>query len=109
MTDSEIIQKVAKIVRREVKQEFRLFLFGSRAEKTNDVRSDVDIGILAGNPISAKQLFTIREKIDEIPTLLKIDFLDFAAVDDEFQNVALKTAIEIGLREESLPLPTDAL
>ena len=108
MTDSEIIEKVAKIVRREVKQEFRLFLFGSRAEKTNDVRSDVDIGILAGNPISAKQLFTIREKIDEIPTLLKIDFLDFAAVDDEFQNVALKTAIEIGLREESLPLPTDA-
>ena len=97
MTDSEIIEKVAKIVRREVKQEFRLFLFGSRAEKTNDVRSDVDIGILAGNPINAKQLFTIREKIDEIPTLLKIDFLDFAAVDDEFQNVALKEAKEITL------------
>ena len=97
MTDSEIIEKVAKIVRREVKQEFRLFLFGSRAEKTNDVRSDVDIGILAGNPISAKSLFTIREIIDEIPTLLKIDFLDFAAVDDKFQNVALKNAKEITL------------
>jgi len=108
MTDSEIIEKVAKIVRREVKQEFRLFLFGSRAEKTNDVRSDVDIGILAGNPINAKQLFTIREKIDEIPTLLKIDFLDFAAVDDKFQNIALKNAKEISLPEESLPLPTDA-
>ena len=109
MTASDIIEKVAKIVSQEVSQEFRLFLLGSRADKTNDARSDVDIGILAGNPINVKQLFTIREKIDEIPTLLKIDFLDFAAVDDEFQNVALKTAIEIGLREESLPLPTDAL
>ena len=109
MTDSEIIEKVAKIVRQEVKQDFRLFLFGSRADKTNDARSDVDIGILAGNPISAKSLFTIREKIDEIPTLLKIDFLDFAAVDDKFQNIALKNAKEISLPEESLPLPTDAL
>ncbi len=109
MTASEIIERVAKIVSQEVSQEFRLFLFGSRADKTNDARSDVDIGILAGNPISAKSLFTIREKIDEIPTLLKIDFLDFAAVDDEFRNVALTTAIEIGLQEESLSLPTDAL
>ena len=47
MTASEIIQKVAKIVRQEVKQDFRLFLFGSRADKTNDARSDVDIEILA--------------------------------------------------------------
>ena len=108
MTASEISKEVAKIVRREVKLDFRLFLFGSRADKTNDARSDVDIGILARNSISAKSLFTIREKIDEIPTLLKIDFLDFAAVDDKFQNVALKNAKEISLREESLPLPTDA-
>ena len=108
MTDSEIIQKVAKIVRQEVKQDFRLFLFGSRADETNDARSDVDIGILAGNPISAKSLFTIREKIDEIPTLLKIDFLDFAAVDDKFKNIALKNAKEISLQEKSLPFPTDA-
>lgn len=108
MTASEIIEKVAKIVSQEVSQEFRLFLFGSRADKTNDARSDVDIGILAGNPINVKQLFTIREKIDEIPTLLKIDFLDFAAVDDKFQNVALKNAKEISLQEKSLPFPTDA-
>ena len=108
MTDTEIIEKVAKIVSQEVSQEFRLFLFGSRVDKTNDARSDVDIGILAGNPISAKQLLTIREKIEEIPTLLKIDFLDFAAVDDKFQNIALKNAKEISLPEESLPFPTDA-
>ncbi len=108
MTASEISKEVAKIVRREVKLDFRLFLFGSRADKTNDARSDVDIGILAGNPISAKSLFTIREKIDEIPTLLKIDFLDFAAVDGKFQNIALKNSKEISLPEESLPFPTDA-
>ncbi len=108
MTASEISKEVAKIVRREVKLDFRLFLFGSRADKTNDARSDVDIGILAGNPINAKQLFTIREKIDEIPTLQKIDFLDLAAVDGKFQNIALKNAKEISLPEESLPFPTDA-
>ena len=94
---SHIVEKVAKIVRQEVKQDFRLFLFGSCADKTNDARSDIDIGILSDNPISAKKLFAIREKIDEIPTLLKIDFLDFSAVGDEFQNVALKEAKEITL------------
>ena len=85
MTDSEIIKEVAKIVRHEVKEDFRLFLFGSRADKTNDARSDIDIGILAGNPINAKQQFTIREKIDEIPTLLKIDFLDFLQLTTSFR------------------------
>ena len=48
MTDSEIIQKVAKIVRQEVEQDFRLFLFGSRVDKTNDARSDVDLGYWVG-------------------------------------------------------------
>ncbi len=37
----------------------------------------------------------IQEKIEKIPTLLKIDFVDFDSVDNEFKKIALKHTLEI--------------
>ena len=39
----------------------------------------------------------IKEKIDQIPTLLKIDFVDFGAVSEDFKTVAMKNAREINI------------
>ncbi len=91
----QIIKRVTKIVQEELNCNYELFLFGSRAKDTCDERADIDIGILSDTPISPKQMFSIREKLDEIPTLLKIDFVDFATVTDDFRAVALKQVVEI--------------
>lgn len=96
MTDiSGIIEKVEKIIREEMDCDYRLFLFGSRVKDYFHEKSDIDIGILSEKPLAAIQLFSIKEKIDEIPTLLKIDFVDFSVVSEDFRTVALKQTKEI--------------
>ena len=96
MTDiSGIIEKIEKIIQEEVDCDYRLFLFGSRVKDYFHEKSDIDIGILSEKPLDAIQLFSIKEKIDEIPTLLKIDFVDFSVVSEDFRTVALKQTKEI--------------
>ncbi len=95
MNINEIIRHAAVIVDQEIKGKYRLFLFGSRVKENHNERSDIDIGILAETPISTRQLMVIQQKIEQIPTLLKIDFLDFNSIDEEFKQTALKHTREI--------------
>ena len=85
----------AEIVDGELNCSYRLFLFGSRAAGIHDKKSDIDIGILSNTPITGKQMLAIQEKLERIPTLLKIDFVDFNSVGDEFKKIALKHTQEI--------------
>jgi predicted nucleotidyltransferase len=96
MTDVErIIKQVADVVKSQVSGDYRLFLFGSRAVESPDHRADIDIGILADRPLSARQMVTIKEKIEELPTLLKIDFVDLTAAGERFRSIALQHTREI--------------
>jgi len=90
MKFKEIIRNVAAIVAGEINCRYRLFLFGSRAAGIHDERSDIDIGITSDTPITGRQMSAIQEKLEQIPTLLKIDFVDFNSVGDEFKKIALK-------------------
>ena len=87
--------KAAEIVDNEITGSYRLFLFGSRAAGIHDEKSDIDMGILSDMPITGEQMLVIQEKLEQIPTLLKIDFLDFDSVGDEFKKIALKHTLEI--------------
>ena len=69
---------------------YNAFVFGSQANKTFLGRSDIDIGILANNEISALQLSNINKDIEQLPMLYKIDLIDFNRVDARFKSVALK-------------------
>ena len=95
MDIKEILRQAALIISNELEGSYRLFLFGSRAKDTNSEKSDIDIGIMSNTRISGKQLLTIQEKLEQIPTLLKIDVVDFKSVDDEFKKIALKNAKDI--------------
>ena len=92
---SQILDQISAVVKKEVNSPYQLFLFGSRATVTNDDKSDIDIGIMPDMSLSARQLQAIREKIEEIPTLLKIDFIDFSTVSDNFKTIALKNTKDI--------------
>ncbi len=93
----KIIMDVAVIVDGELNSNYKLFLFGSRAKGLHHEKSDIDIGIISDTPITAKQMLMIQEKIEHIPTLLKIDFVDFNSLGDEFKKIALKHTQEIML------------
>ena len=91
----KIIMDVAVIVDGELNSNYQLFLFGSRAKGLHHEKSDIDIGIISDTPITAKQMLMIQEKIEQIPTLLKIDFVDFNSVGEDFKKIALKHTREI--------------
>ena len=84
-----IIDRIAEIVRRETKGNYRLFLFGSRASDGHDPKADIDIGIIADKPVEAKTMVSIKERLEQIPTLLKIDFVDFSKVCQEFKDISM--------------------
>ena len=63
----------------------RVILFGSRAKGTNTERSDIDIAVKG-----VKDIWELQEKLEEIPTLYKIDLVDL----DTCKNQLLMEDIE---------------
>lgn len=72
---------------------YKVFFFGSRVYGKSREGSDIDIGI-EGPPIPPKALLEIEEEIENLPTLYKIDIVDFSRVAPKFKEVA-KEHIEL--------------
>ncbi len=68
---------------------YRLFYFGSRVTNKGDDHSDIDIGIEGPAPVPAAILDGIREDLVNLPTIYKMDLVDFASVSEDFKKVAL--------------------
>lgn len=84
-------QELLASVKAEVgDKKFSLFFFGSRVKGAADERADIDVGFLADNSLESSVKWKIKERIDEIPTLYKIDFVDFGNVDNEFRKLAMQ-------------------
>jgi predicted nucleotidyltransferase len=71
-------------------KKYKVFFFGSRVKEISFPRSDIDIGILGPKEIPAKIKLEIEEEIENLPTLYKIDIVDFKEVSDKFKKEALK-------------------
>jgi len=69
--------------------QYRLFYFGSRVTNKGDDHSDIDIGIEGPAPVPAAILDGIREDLINLPTIYKMDLVDFASVSEDFKKVAL--------------------
>jgi hypothetical protein len=74
---------------------YRLFVFGSRVNTAGDEHSDIDIGIEAANEIPAKTIAQLREDIENLNILYKIELVDFKKANSEFKSIALKSTEEI--------------
>lgn len=66
MTQEEILEKIVEICKTNKVHE--VILFGSRAKGTAHEKSDFDIAVSGVTDIE-----TLREQIDEIPTLYSFD------------------------------------
>ncbi|OHA24766.1 MAG: hypothetical protein A3D52_00415 [Candidatus Taylorbacteria bacterium RIFCSPHIGHO2_02_FULL_44_36] len=72
------------------REKHRLFFFGSRVDGTGNEQSDIDIGIDGNETIPEKSLAAIRNAVEALPTLFKIDIVDFTKAKPEFKTIALK-------------------
>lgn len=68
--------------------EYKVFFFGSRVNGKSAETSDVDVGIEGPTAVSFKILSAIEEDIGELPTLYKIEIVDFGRVAPKFKEVA---------------------
>ena len=69
---------------------FRLFFFGSRVKGSENERADIDVGFLSDKSLDSAVKWKKRDRIEEIPTLYKIDFVDFGNVDVQFRILAMQ-------------------
>lgn len=69
---------------------YRIFFFGSRVAGKGNERSDIDIGIEGAEEIPYEIMARIRDDIENLPTLYKIEMVDFKKVSADFREVALQ-------------------
>jgi len=71
--------------------DYIIFLFGTFAAGKTVRSSDIDIGILGRDKVPDKTFIEIQEELDtNVPTLRKIDLVDFSTVDEKVKDEALK-------------------
>jgi predicted nucleotidyltransferase len=71
---------------------YKVVLFGSHARGSARPRSDFDLGVVGNKPLPLEDFFAIEDMFDELPTLYRIDWVDFARVSDRFRAQALQRA-----------------
>ncbi len=74
------------------KNNFKVFLFWSRAKWNFKKNSDYDIWILWNDKLDYKKYLNLKMELDELPYL--IDLVDFKTVDNNFKTIALKHTIK---------------
>jgi predicted nucleotidyltransferase len=67
----------------------RVFFFGSRVSGASRPRSDFDVGIDGPGPLPLADFFALEAALEDLPTLHRIELVDFSRVSSEFRRQAL--------------------
>ncbi len=95
-SSAELKREILEIAGRHLDlKKYRLFFFGSRVTNKGSDRSDIDIGIEGPQPVPASVVVRLKEEIEKLPILYKIDIVDFAAASEKFKEVAKQYLEEI--------------
>ena len=88
----DYIAIVKQIVLKHVpKNEFAVFLFGSRAASNSNSLSDIDVGIMGTKPLPTLIMADLDSDLEESIVPFKIDLIDFYQADKAFKNEALSS------------------
>jgi uncharacterized protein len=83
------LNNIVQIIINEINPE-KLILFGSRGKGTDSFNSDYDIAIDA-DPINFTEKRILKEKIESVTGLHKIDLVFLKEADNGFKNIIIKT------------------
>lgn len=87
MTKREILKKVTAIILKHAQPE-RIYLYGSQANGEATPTSDIDI---AYQDEKSRKNHLIKEEVDRLPTLLKIDVVNLSRTEDRFKKRVIAT------------------
>ncbi len=101
---TKYIDTVKKIVLSNIDKDVTcVFLLGSRADKSNTSRSDIDIGIKCKNGLG-KTRYKILNAIDESNVPYKVDLVDLNYADVNFKRTIARSVFEIWNKPKDLNL-----
>ncbi len=90
----DYIQIVKDIVLKHIDtNQYRVFLFGSRAIDNHHEMSDIDVGVYGDEPLSILIKSNIENEIVESIVPFHVDLVDFSKVSDKFKLYALENTI----------------
>jgi predicted nucleotidyltransferase len=96
MSTEPDLEAIRVVVKRHLPAgEYHAYLFGSRATQRARPVSDWDIGILGPAPVRGAVLESIRDDLEDLPTLHTFDVVDLATVPDAFRLIALHEAVQL--------------
>jgi predicted nucleotidyltransferase len=87
--EKEVLGKAEDILIHELSPA-RIILFGSRAKGTQTPGSDFDLAVDAPRPERGIEL-KIREEIETVSGLYKVDVVYLGNIEEAFKNLILKT------------------
>lgn len=87
--ESEIFKGIIKIIKRYLDPE-KILLFGSRAKKDYKGNADFDIAIKEKEKVNTDIQRKIKEEIEKISGLYKVDIIFLNEVEKEFKEIVLK-------------------
>ncbi|WP_297889069.1 nucleotidyltransferase domain-containing protein [Sulfurihydrogenibium sp.] len=91
----EIINQIIDILKKYIKTPFKLYIFGSFATGNATIYSDLDLALETEENLDKKTLFKIKEDIENIKTLRKIDFLYLNQLEGKIKETVKKEGIKI--------------
>lgn len=71
-------------------EEYRVFVYGSRADGTAEKWSDIDVGIVGKEKVPFRKLALIMDEVEESDIPYKVDIVDFTNASEGFKELALK-------------------
>ncbi len=83
-------------------RQYRVFFFGSRVQGKGNYSSDIDVGIEGVTPVPFVVLEDIKEELDRLSTLYKIDVMDFAHASKKFREVAFQNIEPLTLLHDKI-------
>ena len=86
--EESIIDDIVSLLRKDIGPD-RILLFGSRAGGKHKPGSDFDIA-LDGKKISVRKMRELREKLEKVSGLHKVDIIFLESVDKEFKDIVLR-------------------
>lgn len=84
----QLIDALVTMGRKYHKLGVELFIFGSFAHGKNRTNSDLDIGIEWSDKRNVHLLNQLEKEVYDLPTIRKIDLVDFSRVGNQFRQVA---------------------
>ena len=90
------LARIKEIIQKHLPaEEFRLFVFGSRAKGQFSQWSDIDVGIWGKKRIRGSALVNIEEELENSRIPYRVEIVDFNRVSEDFKEVALQSIINL--------------